>query len=70
MIAGSFADAMEPIEINNRLSKFLDETDMETKDLALQLQAGDNSTDLVIPWRTMTASIWCPAPTERKTSRT
>ena len=48
MIAGSFADAMEPIEINNRLSKFLDETDTETKDLALQLQAGDNSTDLVI----------------------
>ena len=48
MIAGSFADEMEPIEVNNKLSKFLDETDMKTKDLALQLQAGDNSTDLVI----------------------
>ncbi|MBR3017829.1 MAG: hypothetical protein IKH57_12280 [Clostridia bacterium] len=39
---------LKPIEKNNVLDKFLDETDLATKDLALQLQSGDQSSELVI----------------------
>lgn len=38
----------EPIEFDNIVSKFLDETDLQTKDIALQLQSGDEIAELVI----------------------
>jgi hypothetical protein len=47
-VVGSFADPMEPIEIRNKLDKFLDETDLKTKDLSLRLEEGDASSDLII----------------------
>lgn len=42
----AFAEAL--VEKSNALTKFLDETDLQTKDLALQVQSGDESSDLVI----------------------
>lgn len=42
----AFAEAL--VEKSNALTKFLDETDLQTKDLALQVQSGDETTDLVI----------------------
>lgn len=44
----AFAATVTPVEKNNVLDKFLDETDLKTKDLALQVQSGEESTDLVI----------------------
>ena len=38
---------LKPVEKNNVLNKFLDETDLKTKDIALQLQSGDDSADIV-----------------------
>ena len=47
--ANAFAAGMlQPIEKNNVLNQFLDETDLNTKDLALQVQYGDDIADLVI----------------------
>lgn len=46
-MAGAFADPFEPLERNNALHKFLNETDMKTKDLALQLELGNQVADLV-----------------------
>lgn len=47
-VACSFAEELKPIEKSNALTKFLDETDLKTKDLAFQVQSGDDSTDLVL----------------------
>ena len=41
----AFADNVEQ---NNVLTKFVEETNKETQDVALQLQSGDNVSDLVI----------------------
>ncbi|MBR5110702.1 MAG: hypothetical protein IK099_10940 [Clostridia bacterium] len=46
--ATSFAEAIKPVEKSNVLTKFLDETDLNTKDLALQVQSGDEVDDFVI----------------------
>ena len=42
----AFAEAL--VEKSTALTKFLDETDLQTKDLALQVQSGDKVSDLVI----------------------
>ena len=50
-VTGAFADSaiqLEDIVKNNEVLKFLKETDLQTKDIALQFQAGDNVIDLVI----------------------
>lgn len=44
-VASAFA---ESVELDNIVSKFLDETDLQTKDIALQLQSGDKVAELVI----------------------
>ena len=44
----AFADAIKPVEKSNVLTKFLDETDLDKKDLALQVLSGEDSNDLVI----------------------
>ncbi len=44
----AFAEDAEALEKNNELLKFLKETDTATKDIALQIQSGDNVSDLVI----------------------
>ena len=41
-MASAIAEPFEPIERNNALVKFLNETDTKTKDIALQLQVGDD----------------------------
>ncbi|MBQ9009904.1 MAG: hypothetical protein IJ088_11320 [Clostridia bacterium] len=46
-VAGAFADE-DRYEQSNVLIKFLNETDLKTKDLALQAQSGDKTDDLVI----------------------
>jgi hypothetical protein len=43
----SFAEAARIAEKSNVLAKFLDETDFKTKDIALQFQNGDASSDIV-----------------------
>lgn len=37
-----------PIDIDNAVVKFLDETDLEAKDIALQMQSGNKNSELVI----------------------
>ena len=44
-VVSAFADNVEQ---NNVLTKFVEETNKETQDVALQLQSGDNVSDLVI----------------------
>ena len=44
----AFAASATPVKKSNVLTKFLDETDLNTKDLALQVQSGDDISDLVI----------------------
>ena len=44
--ASAFAEAL--VEKSNALTKFLDETDLKTKDLSLQVQSGEDTADLVI----------------------
>lgn len=46
-MAGAFADPFVPLERNNALHKFLNETDLKTKDFALQLELGNQVADLV-----------------------
>ena len=48
MASAIAAEPFEPIERNNALVKFLNETDTKTKDIALQLQFGDDVADLVL----------------------
>lgn len=47
-VASAFAADAAPVQKSNVLSKFLDETDLQKKDLALQVQSGNQTTDLVI----------------------
>ena len=47
-VVSAFAEPIEPVEKSNALTKFLDETDLQTKDIALQNQYGNMVTDLVI----------------------
>lgn len=44
----AFAEPLGPIERNDALNAFLDETDMKTQDLVMQSQLGDMTTDLLI----------------------
>ena len=44
----AFADSIHRVKKSNVLTKFLDETDLNAKDLALQVQSGDEISDLVI----------------------
>ena len=44
-MVSAFAD--DSVEKNNVVKKFLDETDLKTKDIAIQLESGDHSADLV-----------------------
>ena len=46
--ASAFAASATPVEKSNALTKFLDETDLNTKDLAFQVQSGDEIADLVL----------------------
>ena len=46
-VAGGFAEEYAA-KVDNALVEFLKETDMSTKDLALQIQSGDENSDLVI----------------------
>ena len=46
--ASAFAASATPVEKSNALTKFLDETDLNTKDLAFQVQSGDEIGDLVL----------------------
>jgi len=48
MVASASAVTFDSIQLDNVLNKFLDETDLKTKDLSLQVLAGDSSADLVI----------------------
>ena len=49
-VTAAFAESSEPgiLEDNNIVRRFLDETDLQTKDIALQVQSGDKVSDLVI----------------------
>ena len=47
-MTSAFAEPFAPIERDNALLKFLKETDTNAKDLALQIQSGDQVADLVI----------------------
>ena len=44
----AFAEPLGPIERNDALNAFLDETDMKTQDLVMQSQLGDMTSDLLI----------------------
>ena len=44
----AFAASPKAVKKSNVVTQFLDETDLKTKDLALQVQSGDESTDLVL----------------------
>ena len=48
MAVSASAITFDTIKESNALNKFLDETDLATKDLALQVQAGEDAGDLVI----------------------
>ena len=44
----AFAGRFEPIERNNIITKFVNETDLNTKDIAVQVQFGDKVADIVL----------------------
>ena len=44
----AFAASTDPIIKNKAVLKFLNETDFETKDIALQIQSGEEVDDVVI----------------------
>ena len=42
------AESEEELDTNNVLRKFVDETDLKTKDIVLSVQSGENTADFVI----------------------